>query len=142
MYAKHSTKTVSELYKDWSLTDIARERQLLFARPRRQNRSISVAEISTELSQNAALFDMAPRFVSALKTYIVLPSSACEAERSFSTLCRLKTYLRFTRTQQRLNNLAILNTHREHAEALDFAEAVNEFVSRSRTRRNKFGLSS
>ena len=86
---------------------------------------------------------MAPNFVSAFKTYIVLPSSACEAERSFSTLRRLKTYLRSTaQTQQRLNNLAILNTHREHAEALDLAEAVNGFVSRSQTRRNKFGLSS
>ena len=73
---------------------------------------------------------------------IVLPSSACEANRSFSTLRRLKTYLRSTQTQQRLNNLAILNTHREHTKALDLAEAVNKFVSRSQTRRNKFGLSS
>ena len=138
----HSIKTVSEFYGDWSHADIARERHLLFARLRRQNRSISVAEISKELSQNSALVDMAPNFVSALKTYIVLPSSACEAERSFSTLRRLKTYLRSTQTQQRLNNLAILNTHREHAEALDLAEAVKEFVSRSQTRRNKFGLRS
>ena len=90
---------------------------------------ISVAKISKELSQNSAVVDMAPSFVSALKTYIVLPSSACEAERSFSTLCRLKMYLQSTQTQQCLNNLAILNTHCEHAEALDLAEAVSEFVS-------------
>ena len=51
----HSIKTVSEFYGDWSHADIARERQLLFARLRRQNRSISVAEISKELSQNSAL---------------------------------------------------------------------------------------
>ena len=137
-----SIKTVSEFYGDWSYADIARERQLLFARLRRQNRSIAVAEISKELSQNSALVDMAPNFVSALKTYIVLPSTGCEAEQSFSTLRRLKTYLQSTQTQQRLNDLAILNKHREHAEALDLAEAVNEFVSRSQTRRNKFGLSS
>ena len=77
---------MSEFYGDWSHADIARELQLLFARLRRQNRSISVAEISEELGQNSALVDMAPSFVSALKAYIVLPSSACEAERSFSTL--------------------------------------------------------
>ena len=94
------------------------------------------------MSQNSALVDMAPSFVSALKTYIVLPSSACEAERSFSTLRRLKTYLRSKQTQQCFNNLAILNTHHEHAEALDLAEAVNEFVSRSQTHRNIFGLRS
>ena len=85
---------------------------------------------------------MVSNFFSALKTYIVLPSSASEAERSFSTFRRLKTHLQSTQTQQRLNNLAILNTHREHAEALDLDEAVNEFVSRSQTRRNKLGLSS
>ena len=139
---RHSIKTVSEFYEDWSHADIARECLLLFAQRRRQSRSISVAEISNELSQNSAVVDMTPSFVSALKTYIVLPSSACEAERSFSTLRRLKTYLQSMQTQQRLNNLAILNTHHEHAEALDLAEAVNEFVSRSKTRRNKFGLSS
>ena len=106
----HSIKTVSEFYGDWSHADIVRELQLLFARLRRQNCSISFAEISKELSQNSALVDMASSFVSALKTCIVLPSSACEAERSFSTLRRLKTYLRSTQTQQRLNNLAYL-TH-------------------------------
>ena len=47
----HSTKTVSEFYEDWSHADIARECQLLFAQLRRQNRSISVAEISKELSK-------------------------------------------------------------------------------------------
>ena len=43
-------------------------------------------------------------------------------------------------TQQPLNNLAILNTLSKHAEALDLAKAVNEFVSRSQTCRTKFRL--
>ena len=74
-----SIKTESEFYRDQSF-DIARERQLFFTRLKRQNRSISFAEISKELSQNIALFDMTPNFVSTLKTYIVLASSASEAE--------------------------------------------------------------
>ena len=40
-------------------------------------------------------------------------------------------YLQSTQTQQCLNNVAILNIHHEHAEALDLVEAVNEFVSPS-----------
>ena len=84
---------------------------------------------------------MAANFVSALKTYIVLSSSACETERACSTLCRLKTYMQPMQIQQCLNNLAILNTHLKHAEALDLAKAVNEFVSRSQTHGNKLGLS-
>ena len=139
--SRDDMQTVSEFYDDWNILDIVRERQLLFARLKRRDRPISVAEISEEMRENHALADMAPNFISALKTYIVLPSSACEAERSFSTLRRLKTYLRSTQTQQRLNDLAILSLHRDHAEALDLNEAVNEFVSRTQTRRNKFGMS-
>ena len=89
----HSIKTVSKFYGDWSHAVMVRKCQLLFAQLRRQNRSISVAEFSKELSQNSAQVSMPPNFVSTLKTYIVLPSSACEAEQSFSTLRRLKMHL-------------------------------------------------
>ena len=89
----------------------------------------------------SAFFRPFQRVLKVNVQYIVLPSSACEAEQSFSILCRLKTYLRSMQTQQGLNNVAILNTHREHAKALDLAKAVNEFVSQSQTRCNKFGLS-
>ena len=84
----------------------------------------------------------APTFISALKTYGILPSSACEAERSFFTVRRLKTYLRAAPMQQSLNDLAILNTRRDHAEALDLSEAVVEFVSRTQIHYIKFALSS
>ena len=98
---------------------------------------ISIVEICKELRENRAILDIAPNFINALKTYIVLPSSTCEAERSFSTLRRLKTYLRSTITQQRLNDLTVLTTHRDETEALDLNEVVTEFVSRSQIRRNK-----
>lgn len=38
---------------------------------------------------------------------------SCEAERSFSTLKRIKTYLRNSIADNRLNGLASLNIHRE-----------------------------
>ena len=130
----------SMFYGDWDSVDITRERQLLFARLKRMECPISIAEICKQLRENQAILDMAPNFVTALKTYIVLPVSTCEAERSFSSLRRLKTYLRSTITQQRLNDLTVLTTHRDETEALDLNEAVTEFVSRSQTRRNKFGV--
>ena len=130
----------SVFYGDWDSVDITRERQLLFARLKRMECPISIAEICKQLRENQAILDMAPNFVTALKTYIVLPVSTCEAERSFSSLRRLKTYLRSTITQQRLNDLTVLTTHRDETEALDLNEAVTEFVSRSQTRRNKFGV--
>ena len=53
---------------------ILQENISCFAQLKRQNHSISVAEISKELSQNFALFDMAPNFASALKHVLFLPS--------------------------------------------------------------------
>ena len=104
---------------------------------------ISIAEICKQLRENRENFRaniLAPNFISALKTYIVLPSSTCEAERSFSTLRRSKTYLRSTSTQQSLNNLTVLTTHRDETEALDLNDVVTEFVSRSQIHRNNFGV--
>ena len=46
-----------------------------------------------------------------LVVVMVLPVTSCEAERSFSTLRRVKTYLRSTLTQERLSGLALTNVH-------------------------------
>ena len=74
---------VSKFYDDWNSSKIVRECQLLFSRLRRLDRPIAVAEISEKMRQNHALADMAPNFISVLKTYIVFPGSACQAERKF-----------------------------------------------------------
>ena len=79
----------SAFYGDWDSADITRERQLLFARLKRMECPISIAEICKQLRENRAILDMAPNFISALKTYIDLPSPTCEAEPSFSTLPRI-----------------------------------------------------
>ena len=42
---------------------------------------------------------------------MVLLVTSCEAERSFSTLWRLKTHLQPTMTQERLSGLALMNLH-------------------------------
>ena len=129
--SRDDIKGASVFYGDWDFADMTRERQLLFVRLKRMECLISIAGICKPLRENRAIFDRAPNFISALKTYIVLPGSTCEAERSFSTLRRLKTYLRSTITQQCLNDLTVLTTHRNETEALDLNEVVTEFVSRS-----------
>ena len=51
---------------------------------------------------------MMPQLAKAIKIFSVIPATSCSCERSFSSLRRLKTYLRSTMTQNRLINLAIL----------------------------------
>ena len=138
--SRDDVEGASVLYGDWDSADITRERQLLFAWLKRMECPISIAEICKQLRENRAILNMAPNFISALKTDIILTSSTSKAERSFSTLRRLKTNLRSTIAQQRLNDLTVLTTHRDEMEALDLNEVVTEFVVRSQIRRNKFGV--
>ena len=48
-----------------------------------------------------------------LQIMATLPVTTCSSERSFSTLRRLKTYLRNTMGSERLNGLAMMNIHRD-----------------------------
>lgn len=62
------------------------------------------------LECNQAVFPAINRLLKILAT---LPISTSTSERSFSTLRRIKTYLRNTTGEERLNGLALLNVHRE-----------------------------
>jgi len=57
--------------------------------------------------------DIFPNIYYMLTILAVLPITTCEAERSFSTLRRLKTYLRSTMAADRLTSLALMHIHRD-----------------------------
>lgn len=54
-----------------------------------------------------------PETGKALKILIALPCTTCTVERSFSSLRRLKTWLRSTMGENRLNGLAMMSVHRK-----------------------------
>ena len=58
--------------------------------------------------------------------YAVLPVTVAEAERSFSTLKRLKTYLRNTMGQERLVGLALLNIYPDVE--VNVNDVINMFI--------------
>ena len=74
-----------------------------------------------------------------LELILVLPSTNAVSERSFSAMCRVKTYLRSTMGQERLNNLLTLHVHKDHKDELDLMAFANEFVSHSEHRLSTFG---
>ena len=63
---------------------------------------------------------------------MVLPVTSCEAERSFSTLRRIKTYLRSTMKQERLIGLALLNVHNSMHYIPTTNEIRLEFLKKNR----------
>ena len=48
-----------------------------------------------------------------------MPATNVTSERSFSALRRVKSYLRSTMSQQRMNNLMLLHVHKDLTDSLD-----------------------
>ncbi|KAL7868219.1 hypothetical protein SRHO_G00096030 [Serrasalmus rhombeus] len=77
--------------------------------------------------------------VMLLKILITTPMTTAEAERCFSTLKRIKTFLRNSMTQDRLNDLAMLSVEKRLVtEMTDFNKNVIEKFKGQKERRAKF----
>ena len=58
-----------------------------------------------------------------VRLYLTIPLTTCTLEGSFSTLCRLKLYLRSTMSQKRLNHTVLLHMYKDHIDKLDINAA-------------------
>ena len=67
------------------------------------------------------------------------PCSNASSERAFSSLRRLKTWLRNTMAQSRLTHLGLMATSQDILRRLDRNKLMQEFVSRTSERRSAFG---
>lgn len=74
-----------------------------------------------------------------IQLYLTIPLSSATAERAFSKLRRLKSYLRSTMTQKRLNHVIPLNTHKEQLDEICIHDIAKEFVSRNERQIDYFG---
>jgi hypothetical protein len=74
-----------------------------------------------------------------VKLLMIFSSSSCSAERSSSTLRRLKTYLRSTTTAKSLNSVTVLDIHKELTAKLNTCDVMKEFVLAYNTTRAMFG---
>ncbi|XP_049792308.1 uncharacterized protein LOC126199434 [Schistocerca nitens] len=64
----------------------------------------------------------------ALRILLTLPVTVASGERGFSKLKLIKTYLRSTMSQTRLNDLAAISIEHELAEDLNYTDRVKEFA--------------
>lgn len=84
-------------YSTWSKRNLSEE----------QLQDIKMADLVKE----ADIFY--PETKKALLISLALPCTTCTVERSFSTLRRVKSWLRSTMTENRLNGLCLMSVHRE-----------------------------
>ena len=64
----------------------------------------------------------------------MLPATNASSERSFSLLLPVKSYLRPTTGQGRLNHLMILSAYKESVDELNLKHVAREFIHKNDTR--------
>ena len=77
-----------------------------------------------------------PNLSTLYHIFLTLPISSAGAERSFSRLKLIKSYLRSTMTEERLSGLALLSIERRFATELDY-DKVMDYFSKMKPRRKK-----
>ena len=75
-----------------------------------------------------------------LKLYLTIPVTTASSKRSFSALKHVKTYLRSSMTQNRLNHCMLLHVHKDKTKKLDLRQLAEEFVKVNDTRIRFFGV--
>lgn len=67
--------------------------------------------------------------VKLLTFILVMPATNAMSELSASALQRVKTYLRITMHQDRLNHLMVLHVHKDKTDNIPLDRCVNGFIS-------------
>src|SRR6218665_1707237 len=123
-------------YKELCISDLQLQMPL-FRRKRPVKTVIEAASIIREMVPEVrGEFSEIEKLVRLL---LVCPASSAEAERSFSALRRLKTWLRSTMTETRLNSVVVCNTHQDLIDSVHTQKLICTFISRSTIRSNMFG---
>ena len=86
------------------------------------------------LSFSSGQMLLLPQVKRLIQLVLVMPATNATSERSFSALRRVKSYLRTTMGQQRLNYLMLLHVHKERTDNLDLKSVLNDFVGDSEHR--------
>ena len=101
-----------------------------------QSSSEAATILQGMLPEVRGLFEQVEILVRLLLT---VPASSAEAERSFSGLRRLKTWLRSTMTQSRLNSVAVCHIHKDKLDKLNRRQIAQQFIAANERRRITFG---
>lgn len=76
------------------------------------------------------LLDVFPNITIALRMFLCTFATNCSAERSFSALRRIKSYLRSTMNDSRLNSLAILYIESQILRDINYEKIIDAFASK------------
>lgn len=94
-----------------------------------KNENITHAIDILNLIKKYDMENLVPNMVIAYRIMLSMPVSVASGERTFSKLKIIKTYLRNSMNQDRLNSLAIVSIENDVAESIDYDVIIDEFAS-------------
>nr|XP_020183071.2 zinc finger MYM-type protein 1-like [Aegilops tauschii subsp. strangulata] len=109
--------------------------ELLFLQDSLQ-KSMGPLDILNFLKKRSLIY---PNAVIAYRILLTIPVTVASAERSFSKLKLLKSYLRSTMSQERLNGLATIGLENDILEKINYEDLIEDFISRNTRRMLLFG---
>jgi len=98
------------------------------------DKSVTPIEVLNFIKKSNGAF---PNLAIALRIMLTIPITSASAERSFSKLKLIKTYLRSTMSQERLSGLAILAIEKEESENISYDKIIEDFAAK-KSRKIKF----
>lgn len=90
-----------------------------------------------QLIRDMQMEEAFPNFCIILRIFLTIPVSVASCERSFSKLKLIKTYLRYTMSQDRLTGLATLSIEKDLAARIQFQDTIEIFAN-SKCRKAEF----
>ena len=141
-YSVELQKVISFYGNDFDESELSTQLQIFgtnFAREAQPSK-ITLQEAFTflrTLSEGQRAFFRQVCFIARL--ILVMPATNAASERTFSTMRRIKSYLRSTMGQARLNHLMVLSIYKEMLDGIDLHTTANNFVQGSEHRLCVFG---
>ena len=135
--ASVETDYLLELYQQDIDSSVVTVPEISRWREKWKYKDVSTLPANAVEALRACNVDVFPNVRKLLIILATLPVTSATSERSFSTLRRLKTYLRKTMGEERLTGLALLAIH--HARSIDKQDVLNEYAT-SANRRSEFVL--
>ena len=84
--------------------------------------------------------DFHSEIIILLKLHLVLPATNAVRERSASSMCRIKNWLRRAMSQERLNHCMLLSIHKDKTDEINLKNVANVFCEANEERRRISGI--